>query len=107
LVSNTPHQWVVDSQPRLDTLAFQIDIWSARGEVPRSLAEVSTRQKNPNIRVAPAPALTPQVDTAASPHHLLDKLPEAALLRNVADRKVYNIVHLMYRAKSYEGPAKD
>jgi len=45
---------------------------------------------------------------------LLDKLPEelrrgpeAALLRNVADRKVYNIVHLMYRAKSYEGPAKD
>jgi len=45
---------------------------------------------------------------------LLDKLPdelrrspEAALLRNVADRKVYNIVHLIYRAKSYEGPAKD
>jgi NTE family protein len=45
---------------------------------------------------------------------LLDKLPEdlrrspeAALLRNVADRKVYNIVHLIYRAKNYEGPAKD
>jgi NTE family protein len=45
---------------------------------------------------------------------LLDKLPddlrrspEAALLRNVGDRKVYNIVHLIYRAKNYEGPAKD
>ena len=45
---------------------------------------------------------------------LLDKLPEelgrspeAALLRKVADRKVYNIVHLNYRPKNYEGPAKD
>ena len=45
---------------------------------------------------------------------LLDKLPddlrrgsEAALLRSVGDRKVYNIVHLIYRAKNYEGPAKD
>ncbi len=45
LVSNTPLQWVVESQPRLDTLAFQVDLWSARGELPRSLAEVSTRQK--------------------------------------------------------------
>jgi NTE family protein len=45
LVSNTPLQWVVDSQPRLDTLAFQVDLWSARGELPRTIAEVSTRQK--------------------------------------------------------------
>jgi predicted acylesterase/phospholipase RssA len=45
---------------------------------------------------------------------LLDKLPddlrrspEAALLRSVGDRKVYNIVHLIYRAKKYEGQSKD
>ncbi len=37
----------------------------------------------------------------------LRRSPEAALLRNVGDRKVYNIVHLIYRAKNYEGPAKD
>jgi len=43
---------------------------------------------------------------------LLDKLPndlknspEAQLLRPAVDRKVYNIVHLIYRAKNYEGPA--
>jgi NTE family protein len=36
-----------------------------------------------------------------------DRRPEAALLRKVADRKVYNIVHLNYRPKDYEGPAKD
>jgi NTE family protein len=35
LVSNTPLQWVLDSVPRQDTLAFQVDLWSARGELPR------------------------------------------------------------------------
>jgi hypothetical protein len=44
-VSNTPLQWVVDSQPRINTLAFQVDLWSARGELPRTLAEVSTRKQ--------------------------------------------------------------
>jgi NTE family protein len=34
LVSNTPLQWVVESQPRRDTLAFQVDLWSARGDFP-------------------------------------------------------------------------
>jgi NTE family protein len=32
LVSNTPLQWVIESSPRRqDTLAFQVDLWSARG----------------------------------------------------------------------------
>jgi NTE family protein len=45
---------------------------------------------------------------------LLGKLPEelgrsleAVQLRKVADRKVYNIVHLNYHPKNYEGNAKD
>jgi NTE family protein len=45
---------------------------------------------------------------------LLDKLPddlrntpEAKLLGTAAHRKVYNIVHLIYRAKNYEGHSKD
>jgi NTE family protein len=45
LVSNTPLQWVVDSRPHRDTLAFQVDLWSARGEVPCTIAEVLTREK--------------------------------------------------------------
>ena len=45
LISNTPLQWVVESGPRQDTLAFQVDLWSAHGELPRNLAEVATRQK--------------------------------------------------------------
>jgi len=34
LVSNTPLRWVLDSAPRRDTLAFQIDLWSATGSSP-------------------------------------------------------------------------
>jgi len=45
LVSNTPLDWVLDSRPGRDTLAFQIDLWSARGEFPRNLIEAETRQK--------------------------------------------------------------
>jgi len=39
LVSNTPLQWVVESRPRLDTLAFQVDLWSAR----RTTAQLDRR----------------------------------------------------------------
>ncbi len=45
LVSNTPLQWVLESEPRRDTLAFQVDLWSARGTLPRTMLEVMTRQK--------------------------------------------------------------
>src|SRR6266849_6459322 len=117
LVSNTPLQWVVDSEPRVDTLAFQVDLWSARGELPRNLAEVSTRQKDIQYSSRTRAGTDSfkriqRVRRAAA--DLLDKLPgdlrrspEAAVRRNVVDRKVYNIVHLIYRAKNYEGPAKD
>jgi NTE family protein len=117
LVSNTPLQWVVDSQPRRDTLAFQVDLWSARGDFPRTMLEVTTREKE--IRYSSRTrAGTDQfkqvqrVRRAAAA--LLEKLPEelrnspeAKLLGTAADRKVYNIIHLIYRAKQYEGHSKD
>ena len=37
----------------------------------------------------------------------LRNTPEAQFLQPVADRKVYNLVHLIYRAKGYEGHSKD
>jgi NTE family protein len=45
LVSNTPLQWVVAGDTRQNTLAFQVDLWSARGEVPSDLLAVAARQK--------------------------------------------------------------
>ena len=117
LVSNTPLQWVVDSQPRLDTLAFQVDLWSARGDLPRTLAEVSTRQKEIQYSSrtrASTDSFKYVQRLRRATADLLEKLPdhlrhgpEAELLRTAVDRKVYNIVHLIYRAKNYEGHSKD
>ena len=117
LVSNTPLQWVVDSRPRRDTLAFQVDLWSARGEFPHNMLEVVTREKE--IRYSSRTrAATDQFKHVqklrGAVAGLLEKLPEelknspeAKLLRTEAVRKVYNIVHLIYRAKNYEGHSKD
>jgi NTE family protein len=116
-VSNTPLQWIVDSHSHLDTLAFQVDLWNARGEVPRTLAEVATRQKEIQY------SSRTRAGTDNFKHvqrlrramaDLLEKLPEdlqggaeAQLLRPLCDHKVYNIVHLIYRARNYEGHSKD
>jgi NTE family protein len=117
LVSNTPLQWVVETEPRHDTLAFQVDLWSARGEFPRNIFDVMTREKE--IRYSSRTrASTDQFKHIQKLRHtlagLLEKLPEelkngpeAQLLGTVAERKVYNIVHLIYRAKNYEGHSKD
>jgi NTE family protein len=117
LVSNTPLQWVADSRPRRDTLALQVDLWNARGELPRDVFEVTTREKE--IRYSSRTrAGTDQFRHIQEFKYalagLLEKLPEdlkncpeARLLGTAADRKVYNIIHLIYLAKSYEGHSKD
>ena len=117
LVSNTPLQWVLDSRPRLDTLAFQIDLWSAHGELPRNLGEADVRQKEIQFS-SRTRAATDQYKRAQKlriafaslmkdlPAELAER-PEVKILAAEADEKVCNIVHLIYNAKNYEGIAKD
>jgi NTE family protein len=117
LVSNTPLHWVLECGPRQDTLAFQVDLWSSRGKLPTNLAEVMLRQKEiqyssrtraatdsfehlQKIRHAVAEAL------AILPPDLAAR-PAFAPLREAIDHSVYNVVHLIYRAKHYESDAKD
>jgi NTE family protein len=117
LVSNTPLQWVLQYGPRQDTLAFQVDLWNARGDVPRNMADVTTRHKE-IIYSSRTRENTTQFTTSQKTRHavanLLEKLPaelrqspEAELLGAFGDRKVYNIIHLIYRARRYEGHSKD
>jgi NTE family protein len=116
-ISNTPLQWVVEHGPRQDTLAFQVDLWSSRGEFPGDLAEVATRQKEIQYS-SRTRANTDQFKRLQQMRcalaTLLDKLPddlkaseEVRMLRSMADRKLYSIVHLIYRSKHYEGNSKD
>jgi len=117
LVSNTPLDWVLDSRPGQDTLAFQIDLWSARGEFPRNLIEAESRQKeirySSRTRLASNQFKKKQIIRRAA-HRLLAKMPtellqtpEAEMLALEADEKVYNLVQLIYHAKNYEGNSKD
>ena len=117
LVSNTPLEWVLDSRPGKDTLAFQIDLWSARGEYPRNLLEADTRQKeirySSRTRLATNQFKKKQTLRRAAaqllgkvPKELL-QTPEAEMLALEADEKVYNLIQLIYRAKNYEGNSKD
>lgn len=117
VVSNTPLQWVLDARPRADTLAFQVDLWSARGDLPRDMIEIDTRLKDiryssrtragtdqfrrmQTMRRAAAKLL------AAMPPELR-QTAEADLLAQEADATVYNIIHMIYRARRYEGASKD
>ncbi|HEV8017261.1 MAG TPA: patatin-like phospholipase family protein [Steroidobacteraceae bacterium] len=117
LVSNTPLQWVLESEPRRDTLAFQVDLWSARGTLPRTMLEVTTRQKEIQYSSRTRSnsdrfKFTQKMRNAVAT--LLQKLPdelkdsaELAVLKPHAEPKVYNLVQLIYRAKHYEGDSKD
>jgi NTE family protein len=117
LVSNTPLQWVLESEPRRDTLAFQVDLWSARGALPRTMLEVTTRQKEIQYSSRTRSSTdrfkyTQKIRNALA--NLLQKLPdelrdspELAVLTPHTHRKVYNLVQLIYRAKQYEGDSKD
>jgi NTE family protein len=117
LVSNTPLQWVLDTSPRKDTLAFQIDLWSARGDFPRNLLESEARQKDirfsSRTRMATDQFKKQQLLRRAiakllteMPKDLL-QTPEAETLAAEADEKVYNVIQLIYRTKNYEGTSKD
>jgi NTE family protein len=117
LVSNTPLQWVLDSRPRKDTLAFQVDLWSADGDLPLNLQEAEVRQKeilySSRTRAATNQFKKGQTLRRAFREvleHLPDNLqtmPQVELLARESDENVYNIVHLIYHAKSYEGASKD
>jgi NTE family protein len=117
LISNTPLQWVLDSRPRRDTLAFQVDLWNARGELPKDLLGVEVRQKE-IVYSSRNRAATDQYKKVQrlriAVANVLKQLPEefhnsedVTLLASEADDRVCNIVHLIYRARSYEGIAKD
>jgi NTE family protein len=118
LVSNTPLQWVIESDPRRkDTLAFQVDLWSSQGAAPRNLAEVATRHKEIQFS-SRTRASTGQFKSVHRVQRalaaLLDRLPagleendDLKILKSVASDKVYNIIQLIYRARNYEGHSKD
>lgn len=117
VVSNTPLQWVLDAKPRRDTLVFQVDLWSATGDLPVDIASAEARLKDiqysSRTREATHQALNAQRLRRAF-REVYEHLPEAAralpaakILAAESDETVMNIVHLIYHSANYEGVSKD
>ena len=118
LVSNTPLQAVLAGAPRHhDVLAFQVDLWSAKGEAPRDLYEVTNREKD--IRFSSrtrwvTDRLQEEQRMAALLRELLDLLPPqhrdhpvARRAAALADDRRVNVVHLILDDEPNEGHFKD
>ena len=117
VVSNTPLQQILDTRPHVDTLAFQVDLWSARGELPKTMPEVLERQKDITYSSRTrfnTDTMEYAIKLRSSISSLLAKLPaelkespEAQFLREEATTCVMKVVHLIYRRKNYETHNKD
>ena len=118
LVSNTPLQYLLEDElDRSDALVFQVDLFPARGPLPRDMEEVLGREKD--IRFSSrtrmnTDAYTRQRRTQLQLKHALERLPEAALtvedramLAGLRDLPQLTILQMVYQAKAYEGQAKD
>ncbi len=117
LVSNTPLQHLLDNIGSKNLMAFQVDLFSASGEIPRDMPEVLARQKD--IQYSSRTRTT--TDHFLQTHQLkqalrdaLEKVPEKDLSAEQKKTKAelqqlpeINILQLIYKQKAYEGDAKD
>jgi len=117
LVSNTPLEYVLDEDPRDDLIIFQVDLFPARGPMPRTLVEADERVKD--IRFSSRTRLG--TDQAMRVHRakrlvrdLLDSLPPdiaagevARQVHELVEEKALTVVQLIYRRKAYESTSKD
>ncbi|MBF6615238.1 DUF3734 domain-containing protein [Pollutimonas thiosulfatoxidans] len=118
LVSNTPLTQVLDSRPLRDTLVFQVDLWSARGQAPTNMSEVSDRIKD--IRYSSRTRMvTDELRWSQYLRHILERMLEhipedirasdsyCRMAQELASAKRFNVIHLIYRNKPYEQHYKD
>ena len=117
IVSNTPLQHLLDQEDSLNTLVFQVDLFSARGDLPRDIQDVMARQKdimyssrtryNTDLyRRIHAWKTQLKQALAKVPAELLSE-EEVRLKDQLSDLPEIAILHLIYQQKSYEGHAKD
>lgn len=116
LVSNTPLAYVLDNQTS-DMLAFQVDLFPARGELPTKFADVMSREKD--IRYS---SRTRQVTDYylklrkehAALRNVLSMLPkemcsqpDVQRMRALVNDNAVNIVHLIYKVQKWESGMRD
>jgi NTE family protein len=117
IVSNTPLQHLLDSEDNLNALVFQVDLFNARGNLPRDMEDVMARHKD----IMYSSRTRYNTDMFKRFHEwkmrlkkALDKVPankltdeERKLKDSLAHQPEMSIFQLIYQQRSYEGHAKD
>jgi NTE family protein len=117
LVSNTPLQHILDHHGGEDLTVFQVDLFSARGSMPRTMGDVAQREKD--IRFSSRTRYNTDMQKELqrlrdAAHRLLQKLPkdlaenpDAKMLAARSGQGAVTIMHLINRGESYETQSKD
>jgi NTE family protein len=117
IVSNTPLRHLLDHDETMNTLVFQVDLFSARGQLPRDMAEVLARHKD----IMYSSRTRANTETYRRIRHwkqialqALKKMPDEILddeqRRTRAELEAMpdiTILQMIYQQKAYEGHAKD
>jgi NTE family protein len=117
-VSNTPLEYVLGSVPRKDTLAFQVDVWSAHGPLPTDVMQVTERLKDIQYS-SRTRTITNAVNLAQTIRKALldtvNRIPEKVreadpwfghMVHHMMGAR-FNVIHLIYENKQTEGYYKD
>lgn len=109
LVSNTPLYHVLTSEAHKDSLVFQVDLWSARGDAPTDMVEVMIRQKDIQYS-SRTRMITQYMETTQKYRRMVQELmalvPETdrenpwyqRALKASSPRR-FNVIHLIYKDK--------
>ena len=117
IYSNTPLDVVLDDYPRVNTLCFMVDLWSACGDEPHSISQTLDRQKE----IMYASRSDRNIETYEAMHNLRRVIRELygqlsetkrkdPKMRKLAERGCHttmDIVHLGNRDRSWELASKD
>jgi len=117
-VSNTPLMYIMNETAVLDTLIFQVDLWSAHGKLPTNIFQISERQKDIQYS-SRTRAIT---DTVRNMHRIrqrlletIDRIPASVrkadpFFDQMAEQAMganFNVIQLIYQNKTGEGQYKD
>lgn len=117
IVSNTPLWYVLDDEPRIGGLIVQVDLFSARGDLPQNLDQVMERRKDimySSKTRSNTTRVTEREQMKGALKRVLAKIPvefrndaDVKALEAICSRPHVDIVHLINRRYSYTTSSKD
>ena len=118
LVSNTPLSQVLDDHPRRDTLAFQVDLWSARGKVPTNVIDAQERVKDIQFSSRTRTITNTQATQQRHrrmlreileqiPPEVREQSPACRAAAQLATARCVSVIQLIYQDKEWDGLSKD